>query len=71
MEDAIRAFVTFLRVERGASSDTIRSYHSDLRQFRAYLRQSFDPHAAAPGPAEVDAFAIRGFLTWLDRRGER
>ncbi|MFB3040517.1 MAG: site-specific integrase, partial [Candidatus Poribacteria bacterium] len=37
MEDAIRAFLTHLDLERGASRETLRSYQSDLRQFVAFL----------------------------------
>ncbi|MGH7205358.1 MAG: tyrosine recombinase XerC [Nitrospiraceae bacterium] len=70
MEDAIRAFVTFLEVERGASRETIRSYQSDLRQFCSFM-STFRPAAAALSPDDVDPFAIRSYLAWLDRRGEK
>ncbi len=71
MEDAIRAFVTSLEVERGASPETIRAYQSDLRQFLSFLRSA--PHAASTRvrPDQVDPQAVRQFLAWLDRRGEK
>lgn len=68
MEDAIRAFVTYLEVEQGASRKTIGSYESDLRQFVLFLKTR---HVcpSVPEPREIDAESIRSFLWWLDRRG--
>lgn len=68
MDDAIRAFMTFLRVERSASPETLRSYTSDLRQFRSFL---LSHRLAGPSidPVSISAEAIRGYLQWLDRRG--
>ena len=71
MDDAIRAFVTFLDIERGASQETIRSYHSDLRQFMTFLKNCSPPLATAPTPASVDVLAIRSYLRWLDDQNEK
>lgn len=71
MEDAIRAFVTFLQAERGASPETIRAYQADLRQFLGFVR-TLDPSSpTVPSPDQVDAFTVRRYLGWLDRRGEK
>ncbi len=67
MEDAIRAFVTFLDWQQGASPQTIRSYESDLRQFSTFLGGA----AKAPGPEAVGTSHIREYLAWLDRQGEK
>jgi integrase/recombinase XerC len=71
MEDAIRAFVTFLEVERGASRETIRAYQSDLRQFLSYMRSTRPSDAPPPSPEEVEPMTIRGYLAWLDRKEEK
>ena len=71
MEDAIRAFVTFLEVERGASRETIRGYRSDLRQFLSYAGTLRPAAASALTPQEVDPLTIRGYLAWLDRKKEK
>ena len=71
MEDAIRAFVTFLEVERGASRETIRNYQSDLRQFCSFMSTFRPTPATALSPDDVDSFAIRSYLAWLDRKGEK
>ncbi|MEX5214281.1 MAG: tyrosine recombinase XerC [Nitrospiraceae bacterium] len=69
MEDAIRAFVTFLDVQCGASRDTIRSYESDLRQVSKFLRQRHGSQDAPP-LTSLTTQAIRDFLAWLDDKGE-
>lgn len=68
METAIRTFLTYLDVERGASRETIRSYQSDLRQFVAFLKTATD---AVPEPARIDAALVRRFLVWLAGRRDK
>lgn len=68
METAVRTFLTYLDLERGASRETIRSYHSDLRQFVAFLKTVTE---AVPSPAGVDASLVRRFLVWLAGRNEK
>jgi integrase/recombinase XerC len=70
MDEAIRAFLNYLGVERHASAETIRSYQSDLRQLEQFLRRA-DQTAA---PLHVDAVTaenIRSYLHWLDHKGEK
>ena len=68
METAIRTFLTYLDVERGASRETIRSYQSDLRQFVAFLKTATD---AVPEPTRIDAALVRRFLVWLGGRRDQ
>src|SRR5512147_3006047 len=70
MEDAIRAFMSFLEVERNASGETIRNYRSDLRQLSSFLSGT----APTPGLIRADhvtAENIRAYLHQLDRKGEK
>jgi integrase/recombinase XerC len=70
MDDAIRAFITFLTVERGASPATLRNYASDLRQLRSFLLSA--RLADQPvDPAALSSESIRAYLQWLDRKGEK
>lgn len=70
MEDAIRAFVTFLEVERHASPETVRSYRSDLRQLAAFLgAPQAEPRSIRAD--EVTSEHLRRYLYWLDRQGEK
>lgn len=70
MDDAIRAFMRFLAVERHASPETIRNYQSDLTQLAGFLAQTQQP----PRPiqaGEITTESIRAYLYWLDRKGEK
>lgn len=71
MEDAIRAFVTFLEVERGASRETIRAYHSDLRQFVTFVKAIRPTHAEPFTPRTADSLLIRSYLARLDQDNEK
>jgi integrase/recombinase XerC len=70
MDDAIRAFMTFLELERHASHETVRNYASDLRQFLAHARRE-DPRMPALDPATVTTGSVRAYLHWLDRKHEK
>ncbi len=70
MDDAVRAFLQFLTLERGASSETLRGYASDLRQFGSFLQSS----RRLDLPLNLDALTsdtIRAYLEWLDRKGDK
>jgi len=70
MEDAIRAFVTFLTIERNASHETIRNYRSDLRQLALFLRRAENASGSVQAD-QVTSEEIRSYLHWLDRKGEK
>ncbi|MBI2555037.1 MAG: site-specific integrase, partial [Candidatus Rokubacteria bacterium] len=64
MTDAVEAFLRYQAVERGASGHTLRSYRTDLQQFRHFLaarRVSQIGH--------VDARLLRQYLAWLYEAG--
>ena len=68
MDEPIRAFITFLRTEQRASSETVRNYASDLRQLNGFLvaRRLV---SAPVDPASVSSDAVRAYLQWLDQNG--
>ncbi len=70
MDDAIRAFMTFLEVERHASHETVRNYGSDLRQFRTFMKAE-QPGLPRLDPVTVKTESIRAYLHWLDRKQEK
>ncbi len=70
MDDAIRNFLTLLQVERSASTETLRSYGSDLRQFQSFLL-SHSLMENPSDPASLSPEDIRAFLQWLDRGREK
>jgi integrase/recombinase XerC len=67
MDDAIRAFLTFLEIQQDASAETVRSYRSDLHQFRSFLADS--RHGTEPD--SLDASVIRDYLAWLAGNGDK
>jgi integrase/recombinase XerC len=70
MDEAIRAFMTFLELERHASHETVRNYGSDLRQFQAFMQVEY-PGTPLLDPATVQTESIRGYLHWLNRKHEK
>ena len=71
MDEAIRAFVRYLELERGASRETIRSYRSDLRQFVSFINTFNDPQFQPTTPTSIDSLTIRRYLRWLDEKKEK
>jgi integrase/recombinase XerC len=67
MDEAISAFMTFLEIQQDASAETVRSYRSDLRQFRGFLAE----RGQRAEPDALDASVIRDFLAWLAGNGDK
>ena len=71
MEDAIKAFVMHLQVERNASQETIRSYRSDLHQLVRFLQ----PTKEDTTPIHIDTVTsdnIRAHLRgWIIKARKR
>lgn len=70
MEDATKAFVMYLQVERNASQETIRNYRSDLHQLASFLQRT-KKNTASIRIEEVTSDDIRAFLHNLDQQGEK
>ncbi|MHC9061904.1 tyrosine recombinase XerC [Nitrospira sp. CMX1] len=70
MEDAIKAFVMYLQVERNASPETIRNYRSDLQQLTGFLR-STKKGASSIRVDSISSDEIRAHLHSLDRQGKK
>jgi integrase/recombinase XerC len=73
MDDLIERYIQYLKYERNASPHTIRNYHSDLVQFRAFLAGK-DKDAAAQDKMDVNAvnaLRIRAFLSHLFKMQEQ
>jgi integrase/recombinase XerC len=67
MNREISRFIEHLRSERRLSPHTVRSYASDLKQFRQFLEE-YDPRAAR-SPRLAGTLAIRAFLAHLHGKG--
>ncbi len=75
MDRAIQDYAQYLRVERDASSHTLRNYLSDLAAFRVFLIEQ-GPVDGGQGPPPltpdaIDPLVIRGYLAFLKKKGAR
>jgi integrase/recombinase XerC len=74
---SLRSFLDSLAAEKGYSAHTIRAYRNDLQEFAALVTEDppegEDPHdgAARFDPRQVDALAIRGYLTALYGKNQK
>ncbi len=69
MNDAIRAFLLYLQLERGASDETYRNYQSDLQQFSTHLQKQFFSAKAELKLNEIQSLHIRSHLKFLSDHG--
>jgi integrase/recombinase XerC len=69
MDDAVRSFLTYLKVERRASPHTLRNYGQDLFQFAQFLK-SRAAHSTYQNIRDIDSFIIRGFLAHRTAQGD-
>ena len=63
LRERIDQFLTYLRVERGASDETIRAYGNDLDQLCEFLKSHHD--LDDPDPAALKLRHLRGFVADL------
>ncbi len=69
MDDLIERYINYLKYERNASPHTIRNYHSDLVQFRDFLREGSKEASVDIGT--VKSLRIRAFLAHLFQKQEK
>ncbi len=67
MREHLRAFLEFLRLNRGASPHTVRAYESDLSQFLSYLPIHTGKPKTDLTPADCTVAAIRGYVAEMYR----
>ncbi len=70
MRDHVRAFLSFLRLNRNASVHTVRAYDGDLSQFITFMAGEYQRPRPELQPADITRPIIRGFLAELFRLGE-
>jgi tyrosine recombinase XerC len=64
-DESLLAFEEYLRYEKSASEHTVKSYISDLKQFRKFI---WARSALRKDPARIDHRTIRHFLSFLHQR---
>jgi len=66
----LKAFLAFLKLNRGLSAHTVRAYDSDVSQFIAHAAQAAGVKRSELGPAQLDREAVRGFLAEIHKQGQ-
>jgi len=66
MQRQIAQFLTYLRVERGASPHTLKGYREDLIAAAEYFAEE---DGSCPEPASITAVELRGLLSALHEAG--
>ncbi len=66
MQRELAQFLQYLRVERGASPHTIKSYREDLAALAEYLA---DADGRTPAPGSITTAELRGFVSALHEAG--
>lgn len=70
MDDAVRSFLTYLKVERRASPHTLRNYGQDLLQFMQFLQSQAVSYGKYQNIRDIDPIIIRSFLAHRTARGD-
>lgn len=69
LKEHLKAFLSFLALNRNVSDHTVRAYDSDLSQFLTYIAASSGRKRIDLQPGDLDYQAVRGFLADLHARG--
>ncbi len=68
MRQVIDSFLTYLRVEKGFSENTIAAYRNDLSQLASFVEAKAARRGAAPSWADVSRKTLLGYLLWLQEK---
>ncbi|MEQ9406088.1 MAG: tyrosine recombinase XerC [Fuerstiella sp.] len=66
MQNAVRSFLNFLKVERNSSPLTIKSYTDDLTHLTEFFQEQT---GRVPAPRDVDVSQLRSYVAWLHECG--
>jgi len=70
MNETLKAFLRFLRLNQNASAHTVRAYESDLDQFLRHTADRLHVKRTDLYPSQLDRDALRAFLAELHRQGQ-
>lgn len=66
MQDSIRSFLNYLKVERNASPLTIKSYTDDMTHLTEFFQEQ---NGHVPHPRDVDVSQLRSYVAYLHECG--
>lgn len=53
MEETLKEFLNFLNIEKNASSNTIKSYHNDLKRYKTFLQEQGVKNFSDVAPSHI------------------
>jgi integrase/recombinase XerC len=69
MNEQLRSFVAYLRLNRNASVHTVSAYDSDISQFIAFAAEHLNKERRNLEPGDLELGTIRAFMADLHRQG--
>lgn len=70
LPQALREYVSYLRLNRNTSVHTVRAYESDVSQYLAWLATDRGRKVSTLTPADLDLSSVRLFVAELNRTGQ-
>ena len=70
MEQHLRSFVAYIKLNRNASAHTVAAYESDLSQFLAFASQHLKIDPSRLEPSHLELGTVRAFMAQLYRQGQ-
>lgn len=62
MKEEIESFITYLKVEKGYSGNTLEAYENDLSQFKEFVEAKFAGKGLLPRLEDVDKDILIGYM---------
>ncbi len=69
MDEPLKEFLQYIRLNRSVSAHTARAYASDLSQFLDHVASTLQVTRSRLTPAHLDRLALRSFMADLHKRG--
>ena len=70
MRAHLKAFLTYLKLNRHVSPHTVRAYDSDVTQYLAFVASETGKKMSALGPADLDMQSVRAHIAELNKAGK-
>ena len=70
MREHLKAFLSYLKLNRHVSPHTVRAYESDVSQYLAFVASATGKKMSELGPADLDMNSVRLHIAGLNKAGK-